>query len=83
MLYDKEVCTVYKAENGFVVKCATHEKPQPSKKGGASIAPMPEPEVYLAKNVKEVLKLVEDAATGEKTEEQEYKRGFEEAAKSK
>lgn len=82
MLYDKEVCTVYKAENGFVVKCATHEKPKSSKKDGVSPL-MPEPEVYLAKTVKEVLKLVEDAATGKKTEEQEYKRGFEEAAKSK
>ena len=81
MLYDKEVCTVYKAENGFVVKCASHEKSSPSKKG--EVSPMPEPEVYLAKSVKEVLKLVEDAASGKKTEEQEYKRGFEEAAASK
>lgn len=81
MLYDKEVCTVYKAENGFVVKCATHEKPKSSKKDGLS--PMPEPEVYLAKSVKEVLKLVEDAATGKKTEEQEYKRGFEDATSAK
>lgn len=79
MLYDKEVCTIYRAENGFVVKCADHEQ-KPSKKGAPT--PPPEPEVYLAKSEAEVMKIVKGALAGDKSEKSEYARGFEEAAAS-
>ena len=81
MLYDKEVCTIYRAENGFVVRCAPHEEPKPSKKGEPT--PPPESEVYLAKSPAEVVKLVKSAIAGEPSEKREYDRGFEEAAASK
>jgi hypothetical protein len=81
VLYDKEVCAVYRAENGFVVKCASHEESKPSKKGQPTSPP--EPEVYLAKSPAEVVKLVKSALAGETSEKREYDRGFEEAATSK
>ncbi len=81
MLYDKEVCTIYRAENGFVVKCAPDRESKPTKKNEP--APPPESEVYLAKTEAEVVKLVKSALAEDKSEKGEYARGFEEAAVSK
>ncbi len=81
MMYDKQVCTIYRADNGFVIECP--EPPaKPSKKGNMPVAPA-SPEVYLAANAKDALKIVEKELNGDETPSQEFSRGFDEAAKSK
>lgn len=77
-MYEKQLCTVYAAKNGYVVECMA--PPSKPSKGGAMPAPRAN-EHIVAKTAADVLRIVKDHLSG--NDDAEYNAAFNEAAASK
>lgn len=74
-MYQKTLCTIYAAKNGYVVECT--EPPEPAKKGQPSEPS--ETEHVVAPTVAAVLKIVKQQLTPDEAQKDEYSEGFDEA----
>ncbi len=86
-MYESEILTIYKAENGFVVKCKQPPKAE-TKKSNSPVSESYKDEVNVYQNLAQVIKKVkEELAPNDisedktETDDSKYKSAFKEAAK--
>lgn len=78
-MYEKTICTVYAAKNGYVVECS--EPAKPGKKGEPSMPS--EREHVVAKTAADVLRIIKQELSGNDSEAKEYDEGFKDAVAAK
>lgn len=86
MMYDKELMTVYKADNGFVVKVRHPKKEEKKKKsdkdsGCYPCGPSYDETMHVCKNDKDVLATLQTALKANMSDDDKYAEAFEEEAK--
>lgn len=81
MLYDKEIITIYRADNGgFVVKVKESSKDKTT--DGPTVAG-DDDTMHVFTTVAQTLKKVKEELAGEMGEDEKYKTSFKEAARQK